>query len=175
MWSTLQCQSVSRDAVLYVRQYSLSWHIIYHIFSNKHVLLLFYFSSQINLTVVQYLNHYGASYTSRWLTLPSLLVGRDGVSYVRQYIFCWHIISHIFSNQLLLHLFYFTTSNKFNRITVSYQLWSIITVKVTYTAISACRPRCRRLCPAVYVRLTNNIFLIFKLASSSFVSFHRFY
>ena len=31
VWPTLQSQPVSRDAVLYVRQYSLSWHIINHI------------------------------------------------------------------------------------------------------------------------------------------------
>ena len=73
-----------------------------------------------------------------------------------------------------LHLFYFTASIKLNIITVSQLLWSISTVKEDYNTISASWPRCRLICPSVFVKLTNNIINIIIFASTSFVLSHRF-
>ena len=48
--------------------------------------------------------------------MKSQEVGRCAVSYVRQYTLSLRTISHIFSQKPVRQLFYFTTSNKFNRI-----------------------------------------------------------
>ena len=51
--------------------------------------------------------------------MPSQPIRRDAVLYVRLYMHCRHINSQIVSNKPRIHLFYFTASNMFNRITVS--------------------------------------------------------
>ena len=71
-------------------------------------------------------------------------------------------------------MFYFTASNTFNRISVSYPLWSIITVIENYSTASGSRLRCRFICPSVNILLTYNIPHIFKLISFAFVFFYRF-
>ena len=101
-------------------------------------------------------------------------MGQDAVLHIRLYTLCWPTISHLYSHKTPLHLFYLTTSNKFNFTTVYYPLWHIITVKVTYTTISANRSRCRLICPSFYISLTQNIPHIFKLTPPSFFLFHNF-
>ena len=61
--------------------------------------------------------------------------------------------------------------SKFNLKTVSQQLWSIITVKVTCTTISPSRPRCRLICSSVYVLLRYNVPHVIKLTSPSLFYF----
>ena len=86
----------SRPRCLLICRFSLSRHIS-HIYIINPSFICFNSLLQINLTVLQYLNNYEASHTSRWPTLPSQPVARNAVLNVSLYKFCWHIIFHIFS------------------------------------------------------------------------------
>ena len=96
-----------RCRVIGLSVYDLLTYNITHNF-NKPPFFCFILQHQISLTVLQCLNHFEASWQSSWPTLPSLPVGRDAVLYVRLYMFCWHILSHIFSKFPRLNLHYFT-------------------------------------------------------------------
>ena len=50
--------------------------------------------------------------------MPSKPNGRVAVLFVCLYMFCLHINTLMISNYARLHLFYFTASDNFNRITV---------------------------------------------------------
>ena len=74
---------------------------------------------QIYLAVLENHNNYEASKSSKRTAIPSQPVGLDAALHVCLHMISRHIISHIISNWPRFHLYYFTASNKYNRITVS--------------------------------------------------------
>ena len=105
----------------FIRQtvYVLMTYNIPHYFKFFFAFICFTLPIQISLTVLQNLNHNEASHPSRRTTQPDQPVRRNAALYVRLYTIRLNIISHLYTNKSLLPLFYCTTTNKFNRITVS--------------------------------------------------------
>ena len=63
----------------------------------------------------------------------------------------WHIVFHIFLHKPLFHLFNHYLSIKTKGVSIYLPLRSIIAIEMTYTTISASRPRCRPACRSVHV------------------------